>query len=75
MKNKAKTPLQKARQRYEVRNKEYREQATKQFNTRISSETYYEICEFLRKNKKTKVELIIAGYQALQNQYGPKKTE
>ena len=73
MENKAKTPLQKARQRYEVKNKEYREQATRQFNTRISSETYYEICNFLKKNKLTKVELIIAGYQALQDRYNSKQ--
>lgn len=73
MEDKAKTPLQKARQRYEVKNKEYREQATRQFNTRISSETYYEICEFLRKNKKTKVELIMAGYQALQDRCNNKQ--
>ena len=38
MENESKTPLQKARHRYEVKNKEYREQATKQFNTRIPSE-------------------------------------
>lgn len=69
MKNLTKTPMQKARQRYEERNKEYRDQATKQFNTRLSSETHKEICDFIKKHHLTKVELIYAGYQALKDQY------
>lgn len=72
MENEVKTPLQKARRRYEERNKEYREQATKQFNTRLSRETLEEISAFLKKYKLTKVELIYAGYQALKIQYGLK---
>lgn len=69
------TPIRKARRKYEVLNKEYRNQATKQFNTRLSRETHDEICVFLKKHRITKVDLILAGYQALQNQYGPKKIE
>lgn len=72
---KPETPIRKARRKYEEANKEYRDQATKQFNTRLSRETHDEICSYLKKYKITKVELIIAGYKALQSQYGPKKIE
>lgn len=72
---KPETPIRKARRKYEEANKEYREQATKQFNTRLSREMNDEICAFLKEYRITKVDLIIAGYLALQNQYGPKKTE
>ncbi len=75
MEKKPETPIRKARRKYEAENKEYREQATKQFNTRLATETHKEICAFLKKHGLTKVELIYAGYQALQNQYDPKKTE
>ena len=69
---KPETPQRKARRKYEAENKEYRAQATKQFNTRLATETHDEICAFLKNHKLTKVELIYAGYQALQNKYGPK---
>lgn len=75
MEKKPETPLRKARRKYEEDNKEYRAQATKQFNTRLATETHDEICAFLKKHKLTKVELIYAGYQALLNKYDPKKTE
>lgn len=70
---KPETPIRKARRKYEVLNKEYRDQATKQFNTRISREMYEEICTFLKEHHITKVDLIFAGYEALRNQYGPKE--
>lgn len=73
MEKKPETPMRKARRKYEQVNKEYRDQATKQFNTRLSRKTHDEICAFLKKHKLTKVELIVAGYNALQNQYGPKE--
>lgn len=75
MEKKPETPIRKARRKYEEVNKEYRDQATKQFNTRLSRETHDEICAFLKKHRITKVELIYAGYKALQSQYGPKTTE
>ncbi|WP_251546342.1 hypothetical protein [Pumilibacter intestinalis] len=75
MEKKPETPMRKARRKYEEVNKEYRDQATKQFNTRLSRETHDEICDFLKKHRITKVELIYAGYMALQTQYGPKTTE
>ncbi len=72
---KPETPIRKARRKYEEENKEYRDQATKQFNTRLSRETHDEISAFLKKHRISKVDLIKAGYKALQSQYGPKTTE
>ena len=43
MAKKEETPQRRARRNYEIRNKEEREQATKQFNTRLSRETHDEI--------------------------------
>ena len=60
---------------YEARNKEERVQATKQYNTRLPRELHDEICAFLKKNRITKVELIVAGYQALLDHYGPKEQQ
>lgn len=73
MERKPETPIRKARRKYEAENKEYRDQATKQFNTRLETQTHKEICEFLKEHRLTKVELIYAGYQALQSKYGPNK--
>lgn len=73
MAKKEETPIRRARRNYEVRNKEERDQATKQFNTRLPRELYNEICSFLKKNRITKVDLIYAGYQALLDHYGPQK--
>lgn len=70
---KPETPQRKARRKYEELNKEYREQATKQFNTRLPREMHDEICAFLKERKITKVDLIFAGYEALQNRYGPEE--
>lgn len=72
---KPETPLRKARRKYEEANKEYRDQATKQFNTRLSRKTYDEICAFLKEYRITKVDLILAGYQALQSQYNQETTK
>ena len=59
------TPKQKARQKYEIIHKEEREQATKQFNTRLPVKEYDEITAFLKKKRIPKVDLIRMGYQAL----------
>ena len=66
---KKKTPLQQARQRYEVVHKEEREQATKQFNTRLPSDEYEEIVAFLKKYGIPKVDLIRIGYGTLLENY------
>ena len=67
MAKKEDTPIRRARRNYEARNKEEREQATKQYNTRLPRELHNEICAFLKK--------IVAGYQALLDHYGPNKQQ
>ena len=71
MVKKEETLQSRARRNDEIRNKEEREQATKQFNTRLSRETHDEICSFLKEHRISKVELIYAGYEALRSQLGP----
>ena len=71
MAKKEETPQRRARRNYEIRNKEEREHATKQFNTLLSRETHDEICSFLKEHRSSKVELIYAGYEALRSQLGP----
>ena len=58
-----------ARQKYEVVHKEEREQATKQFNTRLPSDEYEEIVAFLKKHGIPKVDLIRIGYGTLLENY------
>ena len=65
MSKKADTPQRKARRNYEVRNKDAREQATMQFNTRLPREECDEICAFLKKHGISKVDLIREGYRAM----------
>ena len=71
MAKKEETPQRRARRNYEIHNKEEREQATKQFNTRLSRGLHDEICSFLKEHRISKVELIYAGYEALRSQLGP----
>ena len=63
------TPKQKARQKYELLHKEEREQATKQFNTRLPVKEYDEITFFLKEKRIPKVDLIRMGYQALLQEF------
>lgn len=67
------TPKSVIDKRYEEKHKEERKSRHKVWGTSVDREYAEEINAFLEKNKLTKVELIAAGYQALQNQYGPKK--
>lgn len=67
-----KTPKAVIDKRYEDKHKEERKAAHAVWGTSIDREYAVEINEFLKKNKITKVELIVAGFKALQNQYGPK---
>lgn len=69
------TPKRIVRRKYEEKHKDERDAAHKVWGTSIGRESAEEIDEFLKKNKLTKVDLIFAGYEALRNQYGPKKTE
>ena len=62
------TPKQKARIKYEIIHKEEREQATKQFNTRLPVKEYAEITSFLKAKGIAIVDLIRIGYQTLKVQ-------
>lgn len=64
MEQKQRTPRQKARLKYEQVHKEERDQATKQFNTRLPKDEYDEIVAFLNKYNIPKVEVIRMGYRA-----------
>ena len=63
------TPKQKARIKYEIIHKEEREQATKQFNTRLPVKEFNEITSFLKEKRIPKVDLIRMGYQALLQEF------
>ena len=63
------TPKQKARIKYEIIHKEEREQATRQFNTRLPVKEYDEITFFLKEKRIPKVDLIRMGYQALLQEF------
>ena len=63
------TPKQRARLKYEIVHKAEREQATKQFNTRLPVKEYAEIIDFLKEKKIPKVDLIRIGYKQLLEEY------
>lgn len=63
------TPKQKARIKYEIIHKEEREQATKQFNTRLPVKEFNEITSFLKEKRIPKVDLIRMGYQRLLEEF------
>ena len=67
------TPKQKARQKYELLHKEEREQATRQFNTRIPAKEHDEIMAFLKQKRISKVDLIRLGYQTLRKEFEESK--
>lgn len=67
------TPKQKARQKYEIVHKEEREQATRQFNTRLPVKEFDEITAFLKEKRIPKVDLIRIGYQALLEEFKTSK--
>lgn len=72
MNRKEDTPIRKRRRKYEVQHKDERQAAHKVWGTSIDRSLANEIDEYLTQHNIKKVELIYAGYQALQNQYGPK---
>ena len=63
------TPKQRARLKYENVHKAEREQATKQFNTRLPVKEYDEITAFLKEKKIPKVDLIRIGHKQLLEEY------
>lgn len=68
MEKKENTPMRETRRRYEEKNKEERKALNKVWGTSIPRKNAEEIDEFLRKNNMTKVDLIFAGFMALQEQ-------
>jgi hypothetical protein len=63
------TSLRIARRNYEERNKEQRKAQNKTWGTSISRQTADEIDAFLKLHNLTKVDLIFAGFIALQEKY------
>ncbi len=69
------TPSRIIKRTYEERHKDERKEKNTLFGTSLNREYAEEINTFLKQHGITKVELIVAGYQALQSQYGPNKIE
>jgi len=67
------TPKQKARIKYEIVHKEEREQATRQFNTRLPVKEFNEITSFLKEKRIPKVDLIRMGYEKLLEEFKESK--
>ena len=72
MERKENTPQRTARRKYEEANKERRKQASGNFGTMIPRVLFEEINAFLKTSGISKVQLIVAGYEALKKQ--PNKT-
>lgn len=67
------TPQRLANRKYEEKHREERKAASTNFQTMIPRKEYEEIDSFLKENEITKVQLIMAGYNALQQQKYPDK--
>ena len=61
------TPQRVANRKYEEKNREKRQAASGNFQTMIPRELFEEINSFLKRYGYTKVQLIEAGYKALQD--------
>ena len=75
MEKKEETPQRIVRRVYETKHKEERKTKHAVWGTSIERELFDEINLYLKENRITKVELIKAGFEALQREYGPKKIE
>ena len=67
------TPKQKARIKYEIVHTDEREQATRQFITRLPVKEHDEIMAFLKQKRISKVDLIRIGYQTLRKEFEESK--
>lgn len=67
------TPKKEIDKRYETRHKEERKQRHKVWGTSVRREYAEEIDNFLTRNGYTKVQLIEAGFKALQEEVVKKK--
>ena len=68
MERKETTPQRTSRRKYEEANKERRKQASGNFGTMIPRVLFEEINAFLKTSGISKVQLIVAGYEALKKQ-------
>lgn len=68
MEKKENTPQRNARRKYEEVNKEKRKQTSGNFGTMIPRPLFEEINAFLKTSGYTKVQLIVAGYNALKRE-------
>ena len=68
MEKKENTPQRTARRKYEEVNKEKRKQTSGNFGTMIPRPLFEEINAFLKTSRYTKVQLIVAGYEALKRE-------
>ena len=68
MEKKENTPQRTARRKYEEVNKEKRKQTSGNFGTMIPRPLFEEINAFLKTSGYTKVQLIVAGYEALKRE-------
>ena len=67
------TPKKEIDKRYETRHKEERKEKHKVWGTSVGRKYAEEIDDFLKRNGYTKVQLIEAGYKALQKEVVKKK--
>lgn len=67
MQKKESTPIRVARRKYEEKNKEKRDAASKVWGTSMPTGLADEINDFLRNNRLTKVDIIKEGYEQLKN--------
>ena len=67
------TPKKEIDKRYETRHKEERKEKHKVLGTSVGRKYAEEIDDFLKRNGYTKVQLIEAGYKALQKEVVAKK--
>ena len=75
MERKENTPERERKRIYEEKHKEERKGKDKIWGTSLERPFAAEIDEFLVRHKLTKVALIIAGYEALREQYEPRTQE
>lgn len=57
-----------SRRNYEERNKEERKKTSGNFQAMMPRELYEEINAFIKENNITKVQLVVAGYEAMKTQ-------
>ena len=61
-----------SRRKYEEKRKEERKQSSGNFQAMMPRDKYEEINRFLQENNITKVDLVIAGYEAMKAQFSGK---